>query len=115
MTENNTDETIQVITLEIPSTDPDGARGFGRRIKEAVEVVKEISASTLEKEMAKLLRLTNKLFGQAQQHSSSGMQLDEVELMVEINSEGQINLVGTGGAKGGAKGAIKLKFKRVDS
>ena len=116
MPENNTEETIPVITLEIPSTKIEGSKGFGRRMTEAVEVIKEISTSTLETEMAKLLRLTNRLFNQAEQeNASSGMQLDEVELMVEINSEGKINLVGTAGAKAGGKGAIKLKFKRASS
>ena len=41
------------------------------------------------------------------------MQLDELELTVEINGEGQVSLLGTGG-KVGTKGAIKLKFKRKD-
>jgi hypothetical protein len=41
------------------------------------------------------------------------MQLDEIELSVEINGEGQMSILGTGG-KAGGKGAIKLKFKRAD-
>ena len=38
------------------------------------------------------------------------MALEEVELMVEVNGEGQLSLLGTGG-KAGAKGAMTLKFK----
>jgi hypothetical protein len=41
------------------------------------------------------------------------MQLDEIELSVEINGEGQVSLIGTG-TKVGGKGAIKLKFKRSE-
>ena len=39
------------------------------------------------------------------------MQLNEVTLSVEINGEGQVSLVGTGG-KLGNKGGITLKFTR---
>ena len=47
------------------------------------------------------------------EQSQRKMQLDELELTVEINGEGQVSLLGTGG-KVGTKGAIKLKFKRKD-
>nr|WP_281257084.1 hypothetical protein [Calothrix elsteri] len=39
------------------------------------------------------------------------MQLDEIELTVEINGEGQVKLLGNG-IKAGGKGGIKLTFKR---
>jgi hypothetical protein len=38
------------------------------------------------------------------------MELDEIELSVEVNGEGQLSLLGTGG-KAGAKGAMTLKVK----
>ncbi|MDJ0697752.1 hypothetical protein [Mastigocoleus sp. MO_188.B34] len=40
------------------------------------------------------------------------MQLDEVELSVEINGEGQISLFGIGGVKAGGRGAMTFTFKR---
>jgi hypothetical protein len=43
-----------------------------------------------------------------------GMELDEIELMVEINGEGQLSLLGNGG-KAGGKGAMTLKFKMMKS
>jgi hypothetical protein len=43
-----------------------------------------------------------------------GMELDEIELMVEVNGEGQLGLLGNGGRAGG-KGAITLKFKMTKS
>ena len=53
------------------------------------------------------------MFSQAEQ-LRTGMQLDEIELSVEINSEGKVSLFGIGG-KAGGKGAMTLKFKRRDS
>ena len=41
----------------------------------------------------------------------SKMCLDEVELSVEINGEGQVSLFGVGG-KAGGKGGMTFKFKR---
>jgi hypothetical protein len=38
------------------------------------------------------------------------MELDEIELSVEVNGEGQLSLLGSGSKLGG-KGAITLKFK----
>ncbi|MGI8932655.1 hypothetical protein [Leptolyngbya sp. BC1307] len=40
-----------------------------------------------------------------------GLQLNEVELSVEINAEGKVSLIGSGG-KFGSKGGITLKFVR---
>jgi len=41
------------------------------------------------------------------------LQLDEVELSVEISTEGEVKLVAGGKAAG--KGAITLKFKRPEA
>jgi hypothetical protein len=41
----------------------------------------------------------------------TGLQLDEVELSVEINAEGQLSIVGKGG-KLGNSGGMTLKFMR---
>jgi hypothetical protein len=53
------------------------------------------------------------LFEQAEQ-KPNGMVLDEVELSVEINAEGQVSIMGSGG-KLGSKGAITLKFKHTSA
>jgi hypothetical protein len=37
--------------------------------------------------------------------------LEEIELTVEVNAEGQLGILGNGG-KAGGKGGIKLKFTR---
>ena len=72
-----------------------------------------VSAQKLKREMAKFVQVVGEVFSQAEQ-MRTGMQLDEIELSVEINSEGQVSLFGIGG-KAGGKGAMTLKFKRQDS
>jgi hypothetical protein len=71
-----------------------------------------LSADDLKQNMGEFLDVVEEAFEKAE-NPRSGMRLDELELSVEINGEGQISLLGTGG-KAGAKGAIKLKFKRRD-
>jgi hypothetical protein len=56
-----------------------------------------------------LLQIVSDIFNHAQQQT--GLQLNEVELTVEINAEGQVSLLGSGG-KLTNKGGITLKFKR---
>ena len=69
---------------------------------------------TLKKNADDFLAMVGELFDRAERQQSAGMRLDEVELAVEINGEGQLSLLGTGGKVGG-KGAITLKFKRESS
>ncbi|MBD1806280.1 hypothetical protein H6F98_12565 [Microcoleus sp. FACHB-SPT15] len=68
-----------------------------------------IDAVALKAQMSGLLKVVGELFDQAEQQS--GMKLNEVQLSVEINAEGQVSLVGTGG-KVANKGGITLKFTR---
>jgi hypothetical protein len=44
----------------------------------------------------------------------AGLALDEVELSVEINGQGQVSILGSSGTLSN-RGAINLKFKRVAS
>ena len=71
-----------------------------------------VSAAKLEQGMADFVSILGRVLEQTQKRSGeiTGMALDEVELMVEVNGEGQLSLLGTGG-KAGAKGAMTLKFK----
>jgi hypothetical protein len=71
-----------------------------------------LSADDLKQNMGEFLDVVEEAFDKAEKPKSS-MKLDEVELSVEINGKGQISLLGTGG-EAGAKGAVKLKFKRRD-
>ena len=74
----------------------------------------KISVNSLEQKMSQFLQSVNRLFHQAEQQitHSSGIQLDEIQLSIEISGEGEIKLIGSGG-KAGGKGAIVLKFKRI--
>ncbi len=71
-----------------------------------------VSAAKLEQGMADFVSILGRVLEQTQKRSGeiTGMALEEVELMVEVNGAGQLSLLGTGG-KAGAKGAMTLKFK----
>jgi hypothetical protein len=107
------------ITVEDTSTVTTGAREGGRDTggvlngSTSVELATRrrvpISSDRLKQELTDFLQVTEEVFAEATQRSS-GMRLDEVEVEVEVNAEGQVSLFGTGGRVGG-KGAIRLKFK----
>ncbi|NJK52107.1 MAG: hypothetical protein HC936_03485 [Leptolyngbyaceae cyanobacterium SU_3_3] len=111
VTEVEASETIEVRQGERSSRDMGG--GFGQRVTEQVTTIVRkrmpLDALALKSQMNGLLKVVGELFDQASQQS--GLLLDEVELSVEINAEGQVSIMGSGG-KLGDKGAIKLKFKR---
>ena len=86
---------------------PTGARSSrdtGGKIGESAEVAaterSQVDVSKLKLEMQGFLKAMREM-------------LDEVELSVEINGEGQVSLFGIGG-KAGGKGAMTFKFKRKD-
>jgi hypothetical protein len=123
MSEENL-ETIWVIVDETPQTSQeDGARDgtstgnpWIKKVTSAVGVTQAVKASTqkLEAEMSRFVGIVSKLFSHAEAQVSpqSGLQLDEIQVSVEINGEGEVKLLGTGG-KAGTKGGITLKFKRT--
>lgn len=90
--------------------------GFGvpGRVFEAEErIVKRdrvsVSADKVKAQMKGMIAIVNDLFDDAS--ARTGLQLDEVELSVEINAEGNVSLLGTGGTLG-SKGGMTLKFVR---
>ncbi|MGL5058660.1 MAG: Pepco domain-containing protein [Microcoleus sp.] len=136
------DDTIRIVTSDIPPESPplvtaDGGKttlGMGGapfwEVDEAPKSsavpkvpdpkgefrIHNVSVETLEQEMAHLLAVVDRLLirSEEQRDRKSKMELDEIELSVEINGQGQISILGNGAAAGG-KGAIKLKFKRSTS
>jgi hypothetical protein len=84
---------------------------FGTPLSETTPSRKRIpiNAAALKTEMDSLLQVVSEVFDQAQQQT--GLQLNEVELTVEINAEGQVSILGNG-VKLANKGGITLKFKR---
>ncbi|MEA5466660.1 Pepco domain-containing protein [Leptothoe sp. PORK10 BA2] len=71
-----------------------------------------LDAQALKTQMQGMLSVVNDLFDEAT--TNTGLQLNEVELSVEINAEGQLSLVGNGG-KLGNSGGITLKFVRPET
>ena len=72
---------------------------------------KPVEVSKLKQEMRGFLQAMREMLDEAEAPDSK-MQLDEVELSVEINGEGQISLFGIGGGKAGGRGAMTFTFKR---
>ncbi len=78
---------------------------------EVVITRRKVKVSKLKGQMREFLQAMNETLDEAEIVNSK-MQLDEVEISVEINAEGQISLLGIGGGKAGGKGAMIFKFKR---
>ena len=113
--EISTPDAIWIITEE---STPGGSRGsadtggvLGGPDDEIVISKRKVEVSKLKGEMRKFLQAMRETLDEAETPNSK-MQLDEVELSVEINGEGQISLFGIGGGKAGGKGAMTFKFKR---
>ncbi len=118
-------KTIWIITDETPEAPfPDGSRDGTRDTGIKIGQPKAPLASgvrrvpvpldKLKREMTDFLQVVGELFSEAERRNS-GMQLDEIELSVKINGEGQVSLFGIAGSKAGGEGGITLKFKRKDS
>lgn len=88
-------------------------RGGGGASSKAIGHV-SISAKKLEDQMTQLLKSMGGVLSKAKERAGelAGMELDEVELSVEINGQGEVSLMGIGGIEAGASGAVKLKFVR---
>lgn len=89
-----------------------GGRG-GRDVEQVKTIIRQrvpLDAVALKTQMSGLLQVVGQVFDQASHQT--GLQLDEVELSVEINAQGQVSIMGSGGSLSD-KGAIKLKFKRA--
>jgi hypothetical protein len=119
-----TDDIIWIVTDEPPQVVvPDGARD-GQRTRhpldedepEIIELGRlyriPVKAEKLEQNVAEFLRVIGRVVCRAQRSAGElgNMELDEIELAVEVNGEGQLSLLGSGGKVGG-KGAMILKFK----
>jgi hypothetical protein len=110
-----TEETSETSNTTSGSRSGDDIGGrLGEQTNQATEVVvtnrKLVEVAKLKKEMTEFLRAMQQLLDEAEQPNSK-MQLDEVQLSVEINGEGQVSLFGIGG-KVGNKGGMTFKFKR---
>ena len=112
VTDVETSETVEVVEGGRGSEDVGG--GFG---SSAVQAVRKsltqrvhISAEELRQQIGNLIAVVGDVFDQA--HDKAGLCLDQVELSIEVSSEGQVSILGSGGKLEG-KGGIKLCFKRA--
>ncbi|MBW4518876.1 MAG: hypothetical protein KME16_04130 [Scytolyngbya sp. HA4215-MV1] len=109
------DYIVLITDDETTSTPIEGQRGWGAEVRQNIDRLREVRlpVAELERKMNGFLQLVGRLFKQVDQQigPESGMQLNEVELLVEISAEGEIKLVAGGKAAG--KGAITLKFGRI--
>ncbi len=118
-----TDDVIYIVTddpgrITIPA---DGRRDGGTTrnpFDDSVDIPVQrgvpVKVEKLEQGVTEFLHLMGRVFRRAKQSASElgDMELDEIELSVEVNGEGQLSLLGNG-AKVGSKGAMTLKFKAV--
>jgi len=108
-----TTETVEVRRGERGGDDVGGGFGPPRVTEQVKTVVRQrvpLDAVALKTQMNGLLQVVSDVFEQATQQRD--LLLDEVELSVEINAQGQVSIMGNGGSLSD-KGGIKLKFKRV--
>jgi hypothetical protein len=112
-TEVEMTETTEVVRGERSGSDVGGGFGSPRVTEQVKKLVRQrvpLDAVALKTQMNGLLQVVSDVFDQA--NYQAGLQLDEVELSVEINAQGQVSLMGSGGSVSD-KGAIKLKFTRA--
>lgn len=110
-----TEEVEETVEIDGQRSSDDIGGGFG--VPNAVEAVKTLTtrkrvsldAQALKAQMESMLAMMNDIFSQAD--AQTGLRLDEVQLSVEINAEGQISIVGSGGRLGN-RGGMTLKFTR---
>jgi hypothetical protein len=121
------DEELWIVTSD-PSSIPESSTGkkdvtrsanpygsptatvSGEELKES-----RVKAETLAARMSQFVKVIGRVFADAQKQidPEAGLQLDEIKLAVDISGKGEIKLLGTGIETSG-KGAIELKFKRVN-
>jgi len=111
VTEVEAAETVEVVDGARSSEDLGG--GFGSSVvqqtRKTLTQRVQISAEDLKREIGNLLAVVGDVFDQAR--PEAGLSLEDVELSIEISSEGQISILGSGGKISGT-GGIKLTFKR---
>jgi len=112
------DDYIWVVTDAVPTGGRDGSATGNPytdtpRTPMAQRSGLPVSAAKLEQGMADFLQTMGRVIKNAQQRATElgGMELDEIELSVEVNGEGQLSLLGSG-TKVGGSGAITLHFKK---
>jgi len=97
------------ITIAPSETTPSGAKGeksiFGTGVSAPITLKTDVLRTNLAGFVSSLSEALQGL-----PEVIEGFRLDEIEVVVEVNAEGSIQLLG--GVKVGASGGISLKLKR---
>jgi NTP pyrophosphatase (non-canonical NTP hydrolase) len=111
VTEIASAETVEVAEGSRSSEDVGGgfASSVVQQTRKSLTQRVQVNVEDLKREIGNLLGVVGDVFDQAR--DETGMSLEEVELSIEVSSEGQISILGSGGKIGGS-GGIKLSFKR---
>jgi hypothetical protein len=111
---------IYVITDSAPTGGRDGGISQNPYSGESTTSQKRpgipVPAEKLEQGMADFLQTMGRVLQHAQARATElgSMELEEIELSVEVNGEGQLSLLGSGTKLGGS-GAMTLRFKKKSS
>jgi hypothetical protein len=114
------DDVIWIVTDRLESINrPKGEKGTPLglpTVEKESQVRFPVESQKLKEGFTKFLQILGGVIGEAKHNAEDlgGMELNEIELMVEVNGEGQFSLLGNGG-KAGGKGAMTLKFKMMRS
>lgn len=73
----------------------------------------KVNTIKLKQQMREFVAGVEDLFAEAEAKNDQ-IQLDEIELTVEVNAEGEVSLWGLGGTSVGGSAAVTLKFSRKD-
>jgi hypothetical protein len=111
VTDVETSESVKFVEGGRGSEDVGG--GFGtsavQAVRKSLTQRVQIDAEDLKRQIGNLTSVVTDVFDQAR--AETGLSLDQVELSIEVSSEGQVSILGSGGKLEG-KGGIKLSFKR---
>lgn len=107
--------TDEAVAAEVVPGERDGQTNRNPYDSQPVKSVRRgvaVSAEKLEQGMVDFVGVVGKVLQQAKERTGelTGLELNEIEIQVEVNGEGQLSLLGSGG-KLGMKGAMTLKFK----
>jgi hypothetical protein len=109
VTEVEAEQRVEAVEGSRGSEDVGGGFGLVQQTKRTLYQRVQVDVEDLKREIGSLLAVVGTVFDQAR--SETGLSLEEVELSIEVSSEGQISILGSGGKIGGT-GGIKLSFKR---
>lgn len=114
------EEPVWIVTYDgLDAIAPSGEKGWGQEITRRISsglASNPVSPEKIKTEWTRVMNLIGELIQNAEEQAGGqfDMKLDEVTLSVEINSKGQVAILGTCIGEASGKGAITLKFKRPE-